>query len=73
MGSKPLGASPYGALDMAGNLWEWTADLYPGTDKRIIRGGSWFSRTKTSRASHRNKVDPKDKNNDVGFRCVQDL
>ena len=28
VGSKPPGASPYGALDMAGNAWEWVADWY---------------------------------------------
>jgi len=28
VGSYPGGASPYGALDMAGNAWEWVADLY---------------------------------------------
>ena len=28
VGSYPAGASPYGALDMAGNAWEWVADLY---------------------------------------------
>ncbi|MBN2340992.1 MAG: SUMF1/EgtB/PvdO family nonheme iron enzyme [Deltaproteobacteria bacterium] len=28
VGSKPEGAGPYGHLDLAGNVWEWTADLY---------------------------------------------
>ncbi len=57
VGSKPSGASPYGALDMAGNVREWTADYYdpdyyarcPSADPggpprgwgRVVRGGSW--------------------------------
>ena len=35
VGSKPAGASPYGALDMAGNVWEYEATGY-------VRGGSWY-------------------------------
>ena len=31
MGSKPAGASPYGALDMAGNVSEWVGDWYAST------------------------------------------
>jgi len=60
VGSKPKGASAYGAMDMAGNLWEWTADWYdenyyaisvaenptgPETGHyRTTRGGDFFSR-----------------------------
>jgi len=58
VGSYPAGASPYGALDMAGNVWEWVADWYddgyyrgsmdrnpkgPASGSyRVLRGGSWY-------------------------------
>jgi formylglycine-generating enzyme required for sulfatase activity len=57
VGSYPLGASPYGVMDMAGNVMEWVNDFYqltyynispasnpPGPDTgtfKVLRGGSW--------------------------------
>jgi formylglycine-generating enzyme required for sulfatase activity len=57
VGSYPLGASPYGVLDMAGNVWEWVNDWYsssyysvspysnptgPDTGTyKVLRGGNW--------------------------------
>lgn len=53
----PDGASPYGCLDMAGNLWEWCNSIYvtypynvndgrenpDSNDKRVLRGGAWYT------------------------------
>ncbi|MBI5533485.1 MAG: SUMF1/EgtB/PvdO family nonheme iron enzyme [Deltaproteobacteria bacterium] len=86
-GTSPVGlfkqgASPYGALDMAGNVWEWTASeycQYPHTScergKIALRGGGWLNHEGASgvRAANRDSVWATMKGSALGFRCARSI
>lgn len=70
VGSHPEGRSPYGALDMAGNVWEYTSDLWQRSG-HTIRGGSYLNTLMESRASVRWAAGGEDTGSEyLGFRCV---
>ncbi len=88
VGSFPEGASPCGALDMAGNVCEWVADRYAADahasgarenplgpkegDLRVFKGGSFGRSSPESRISRRDGFDPTDQYAGLGFRCAAD-
>ncbi len=88
VGSYPKGASPYGALDMAGNVLEWVSDWYavdyyassPSNNptgpssgsKHPVRGGSWSSLRDGLRPSARTSKEADYSSDIIGFRCAMD-
>ena len=73
VGSKPAGASPYGALDMIGNVNEWTADWYDASqERRVKRGASTYTvMSYDRRVSRRWADEPDDRSSATGFRCAR--
>ena len=82
VGRYPEGASPYGLLDMAGNVWEWTSSLYwaypyqaddgredhTTPESRVLRGGSWLDFHDSARAAYRRSYVPAYHSRTHGFR-----
>jgi len=75
----PAGASPFGVMDMTGNVWEWCLNNYnspreilPGNpmDQRVKRGGGWESSADASRVVHRGLWSAERRGLSTGFRLA---
>jgi formylglycine-generating enzyme len=66
-------ASPYGLYDMAGNVWQWTGNVYPDQHYRYMRGGSFYSYEVDLRVWKNNSAHPEYYSPAVGFRCARDF
>ena len=79
-------ANDFSLYDMLGNVWQWVADWYgnysdeaqsdpSGAESgrfKALRGGSWYFDPKYIRLSSRDKNEPDNRSNDIGFRCAAD-
>ncbi len=88
VGTYPAGASPFGVLDLAGNVAEWVSDFYssytntgtqnptgPATSSsgnRVVRGGSLGDAEINIRVSKRSSVQEDNVSPRIGFRCAAD-
>ena len=84
VGRYPRGASPYGLLDVAGNVWELCSSLYReypydasdgredlgASGSRVMRGGSWRGNPRVARCAARNGRLPDSRSDYLGFRVV---
>lgn len=81
VGAHLGGASPYGVLDMSGNVEEWVADWYADSvselspragASHVLRGGGWLSAPSLARTTSRNWGSVREAGPNVGFRCARD-
>jgi formylglycine-generating enzyme required for sulfatase activity len=82
VGQRRLGASPYGVLDMGGNIWEWCLTKWrpnystppnddpTGQEPRVVRGGSYIGDAGFVRCATRGRLNPHYRDCSVGFRVV---
>jgi hypothetical protein len=78
VGMYPHGASAEGAMDLAGNVWEWCLNEYAepertqkeGTEPRVLRGGSWDGNQAGAGAGCRGYGHPFFRDYETGFRVV---
>lgn len=69
---SPQGDSPYGCVDMAGNVWEWTTSRHE-EGRQVVRGGSFSRDSDRARCAYRGRYRPNVRSQVSGFRTVVSL